>query len=242
MIAPYFDLSIIIPARQEKLRLPKTLRLLEGFLKKFPYSTEIIIVIQGEDETAALVCEAAKSNSKIRLLHDPKGEGKGLAVRQGIVAARGAIVLFMDADLSVPLSCVEVLFKKIYESPHLDILIGSRHLPESQILIRQPLLRRLLGRAFNGLLRVMGLTHFNDTQCGCKFFRREAAKKIIPHATIDGFAFDVELLLLAEQAGLKIEEAPVIWADAGNSRFGIHRDGMKSLQDIGFLFLKKMTY
>ncbi|HLB33968.1 MAG: hypothetical protein A3F67_02220 [Verrucomicrobia bacterium RIFCSPHIGHO2_12_FULL_41_10] len=226
------DLSIIIPARQEALRLPKTLHLLQKFLNEQSYSAEIIPVVQGEDETTTIIINAATTDPRIRPIFDPTGRGKGLAVRQGVKAAQGNIILFMDADLSVPLSCLQLLIKNFIQSPHDDLLIGSRHLPDSNILIPQPFLRQMLGKIFNLALRLSDLTHFRDTQCGCKLFRHDAAKKIFAQSTLNGFAFDVEILLLAQHLGYQIKEVPVEWANAGNSRLGLLRDGFRAIQDI----------
>ena len=224
--------SIIIPARQEALRLPKTLRLLQNFIDQHSYSAEIIPVIQGDDATSTIVAEIAAADSRIRPIFDTLGVGKGRAVGLGMKAAQGTILLFIDADLSVPLSCMHRLMKTMENTPHIDLLIGSRYLPESRILIPQPFLRRFSGRVFNILLRVLGLTRLHDTQCGCKLFRHEAAKKIFANTTIEGFAFDVQALLLAQHWGYHTQEAAVEWIDTGNSRFDLLRDGFKALQDI----------
>lgn len=235
------DLSIIIPAHQEATRLPKTICLLEEFLKSFPYSVEIIPVIQGNDETANIIRRTAATDPRFYPIFDIDGKGKGRAVRQGVEAAQGKIILFMDADLSVPLSSVQRLVEQLIHSPHLDLLIGSRRLLKSRILIHQSLTRRLLGKIFNTTLKLVGLTKLHDTQCGCKLFRYEVAKKIFNHTSIEGFGFDVELLFLAEYFGYQIEEAPVDWADQKNSHFRIFRDGSKTLRDIWLLRKKKKS-
>ncbi len=226
------DLSIIIPARQEALRLPKTLSLVQKFFEKKSYNIEIIPVIQGHDQTASFVAAAAAVDSRIHPIFDLGGHGKGRAVRLGMQAAQGNIILFMDADLSVPLPCLEQLIEKFLLSPSDDLFIGSRHLRESTILTPQTFLRHILGRALNLLLRLSGLTCFRDTQCGCKLFRHDAAQRIFALSIMDGFAFDVEILLLAKKLGYQIKEVPVTWANVGNSRLRLLRDGLKALKDI----------
>jgi dolichyl-phosphate beta-glucosyltransferase len=234
-------LSIIIPARHEAERLPKTIFLLEGFFKKISWSVEVLLIIQGDDETVAIARGAAEADPRFHPIFDTHGKGKGRAVRQGVAAAQGKIILFMDTDLSVPLSSVEKLVEELLHSPHLDILIGSRRLPQSRILIQQPATRRLLSKIFNRTLKLAGLTKYSDTQCGCKLFRHEAAKKIFAQTSIEGFGFDVELLLLAEYFDYKIGEAPIDWADGENSHFRIFRDGIQTLQDIWLLRNKKKS-
>lgn len=225
------SLSVVIPARNEKARLPDTLRRVHDWIVRSGRTAEIIPVVQGNDGTAALVEGAAIGDPSLRPVIQPSGEGKGMAVRLGIAAARGGIILFTDADLSVPVECLEELVGLLESHPELDGLLGSRRLPGSRIVIQQPLMRRLSGRSFNAALRLGGLTRYRDTQCGCKLFRHDAAKAIFSRSTLDGFAFDVEILNLAEQLGYRMREVPVTWADAGGSRVWLPRDGWKALRD-----------
>ena len=225
------SLSVVIPARNEKERLPETLRRVREWIDRTGRNAEIIPVVQGNDGTAELVETAAKADPALRPVIQPVGEGKGMAVRLGITVARGEIILFTDADLSVPVECLEELVRTLETSPGLDGLLGSRRLPGSRITIPQPPMRRLSGRAFNAALRFGGLTRFRDTQCGCKLFRHDAAKAVFSRSELDGFAFDVEILNLAEQLGFRMREVPVTWADAGGSRVLLPRDGWKALCD-----------
>jgi len=225
-------LSIIIPARNEAHRLPKTIERLQDFFQYHPWSLEIIPVIQGTDETASLICELAKKDPRIKPIIDPQGRGKGRAVRSGIEQAHGDIILFIDADLSVPPHCLAHLVEQFQSTPSCDALIGSRQHPQSKITHPQPWHRRFVSRAFNFFLRSQRLTKFRDTQCGCKLFRREAAKMLFSYSMINGFAFDIEILLLAKNFGYKVTEVPVEWADEGHSHFGILSDGMQALEDV----------
>ena len=225
------ELSVVIPARNEAHRLPSTLLKLGDWIRNSGRATEIIPVVQGDDDTALIVEKMAHADHSIRPLIQRSGNGKGFAVREGIAAARGLVILFTDADLSVPAECLEKLVSLLESRPDLDGIIGSRRLPGSRIVIRQPLMRRLSGKAFNLALRLWGLTDFQDTQCGCKLFRHDAAKAIFARSQLNGFAFDVEVLKIAELLGYKLEETPVVWADAGGSRVWLPRDGFKALQD-----------
>jgi dolichyl-phosphate beta-glucosyltransferase len=224
-------LSVVIPARNEARRLPKTLRLIREWIGRSGRPTEVIPVVQGDDGTSELVEEAARGDRTLRPVIQHSGNGKGMAVRLGIAAARGEITLFTDADLSVPVASLEELVSMMERHPALDGLIGSRRLPESRIVVKQPLTRRISGKAFNMALRIGGLTRFHDTQCGCKLFRHDTAKAIFAKSRLDGFAFDVEILMIATELGCRIEEVPVTWADAGGSRVWLPRDGFKALCD-----------
>ena len=224
-------LTVIIPARNEEKRLPKTLGLIKEWIAASGRATEVIPVIQGDDGTASFVSNAALSDHTLHPLIPLTGSGKGMAVRIGVAAARGDIVLFTDADLSVPLDCIEKLVSMMEGDPGIDGILGSRRLSGSHIVIPQPPLRRISGRAFNLALRLGGLTRFADTQCGCKLFRLDAARKIFSQSQLDGFAFDVEILNIAEQLGYHMREVPVTWADAGGSRVWLPRDGFRALRD-----------
>jgi len=237
-------LSIVIPARNEAARLPETLRTIRQWIDSSGRVTEVIPVVQGHDNTSEIVESAALQDPTLRPIIQHTGHGKGMAVRLGITAARGGIILFTDADLSVPIECLERLVTMMEQGSAPDGILASRRLPESQIIIRQPLLRRLSGKAFNMALRAGGLTRFADTQCGCKLFCHDAAKAIFAKSELDGFAFDVEILNIAAQLGYRMEEVPVSWGDAGGSRVWLPRDGFRALRDAWKLrerFVKKPT-
>ncbi len=224
-------LSIIIPAHNEAARLPKTIERLQHFFQDYPWTLEVIPVIQGTDETSSFICELAKIDSRIKPLIDPLGRGKGRAVRAGVEQAQGDIVLFIDADLSVPPYCLAQLIEQFQATPSCHILIGNRYHPQSKITHPQTWHRRVLSRSFNFFLRAQRLTKFRDTQCGCKLFRRDVAKILFSYVLINGFAFDVEILLLAKNFGYQILEAPVEWSDGGYSHFRIFSDGLQTLED-----------
>ncbi len=224
-------LSIVIPARNEEKRLPKTLELIRDWTLKSGRLTEVIPVVQGDDRTAEIVDAAAANDPNLLPIIQHSGQGKGMAVRLGITAARGSIILFTDADLSVPVECMEDLVCIMEAHPEFDVILGSRRLPDSKITIAQPPMRQLSGKAFNMALRVGGLTRFADTQCGCKLFRHHAAKEIFAKSELNGFAFDVEILNIAEHLGYQIKEVPVTWADVGGSRVWLPRDGFRALRD-----------
>ena len=224
------SLSIIIPAHNEALRLPKTISQLQDFFQYYPCSLEMIPVIQGTDGTASLICELASKDNRIKPLIDIQGRGKGRAVRFGVEQAQGDTILFIDADLSIPPHCLVRLVEQFQATSSCDILIGNRRHPESKITHSQSWHRCFLSYTFNALLRFWHLTTFRDTQCGCKLFRHNVAKTLFSYALANGFAFDIEILVLAKNFGYNVEETPVEWSDQGHSLFGIFKDGMQALE------------
>lgn len=216
--------SIVIPARNEAARLPASLLEMRS---AFPTQDwEFLVVIEpSHDATEVLAREAAAGDTRFRFLCNPVARGKGFAVKQGMLAAKGDVVFFMDADLSVPLHRVPFFLEHFSQA---DILIGSRRHPHSKIPIRQPWTRELYGRLFNMALRAVGATEFRDTQCGFKAFTRRAAQGIFPLVAQDGFGFDVEVLALGRCLGFRTRELPVEWSDAGGSRLRPIRDGITS--------------
>lgn len=149
----------------------------------------MIVVEPGTDDTAGAAHEAARRDERFRIHINPSAHGKGHAVKTGMLLARGDLIFFMDADLSVPLRFVGEFLRA---SARADVLMGSRRHGDSLISIRQPLARELAGRLFNRVLRCAGTTRFADTQCGFKAFRREAACEIFSRVRQQGFGFDVE--------------------------------------------------
>lgn len=226
------QLSLIIPARNEAHRLPDSLGKIRVFLEKWPVATEVILWIERSDDgTLELARQAVAEDGRFRVFGAQTANGKGYAVRQGMLRARGEVRLFMDADLSVPLEFVAKSWDFLQEQPTIDVLCGSRRVPGSRILKPQPFLRAWCGRFFNLLIRCTGCTHMHDTQCGFKAFRQPAAEAVFSKATSNGFAFDVEILLLAEKMGFEIHEFPVDWYDAPGTRLRAVRDGLRAFWD-----------
>jgi dolichyl-phosphate beta-glucosyltransferase len=232
------QVSIIIPAYNEARRLPNSLGLVRDFLAGSPYwagaarSYEVLVVVEhSTDGTLELAREAASEQANFHIIDNRVQRGKGHAVRTGMRQARGAIVFYMDADLSVPLEEIERFLAHFEAHPEDEVLLGSRQHPESRIERRQGWLRQTMGRMFNRILRLLAPLPFRDTQCGFKAFRREAAREIFELQTIDGFAFDVEVLLLAQALGYRIHELPVRWLNSPESKVNIVRDSLRMLGD-----------
>ncbi len=211
-------LSIVIPAYNEELRIMKTLNEFYNYFTK-KYNTEIIVVCDGNtDRTPELVAKFAKTHRAVKLLTFPKRLGKGGGIIAGLKAARGDLIGFVDADsATLPAdynNLVEALLKN-----KIDGAIASRYLPESRILIKQPLYRKFLSRGWNFLVRILFQVPFTDTQCGAKVFRGTAIKKIIPRMQSIGFEFDVEVLWRLNREGFKVKEVPTTWAHQEYSKF-----------------------
>jgi dolichyl-phosphate beta-glucosyltransferase len=218
--------SIIIPAYNESARIRATLDRVLAYAAGRGWNAEIIVVNDGSrDDSAEVVREYAAVKSRLRMLENPGNRGKGYSVRNGMLHARGEVLLFTDADLSSPIEEAEKLFGAIAGGA--DVAIGSRWLRSDLQSQRQPLYRQLFGRIFNLMLRItLGLT-FKDTQCGFKAFTRTAGQRIFPLQTIERWGFDPELLYLAKKFGFKIAEVPVAWAHREGTRISPLRDGIR---------------
>jgi len=218
-------LTVVIPAYNEEHRLRPTLDRMRDYFSGQSYSVEMIVVDNASsDRTGEVAREAG-----VTVLCEPR-RGKGAAVRTGMLAAQGAHVLFSDADLSTPIEEVEKLLAALGAGR--DVAIGSRALPESNLAVRQPWYRELIGRAGNLLVRLMAVRGVADTQCGFKLFGRETARRLFGAQRMTGIAFDMEILFLAQRLGLRIAEIPVTWIDNPDTRVSRVRDSLDALKDL----------
>jgi len=209
-------LSIIIPAYNEEKRIPNTLLKLLNYLSTKSYQWEIILVDDGStDRTSEIAREVIKNNS-LTVIKNHLNQGKGYSVKRGVLSSTGKVLLFSDADLSTPIEELDKML--LWIDKGYDILIGSRALPESIIETRQPWYRQLMGKTFNLLVQSLVLKGFNDTQCGFKCFTRESALRVFTLQRLTGFAFDVEILYIAQKCGFKIKEQPVRWINSPESK------------------------
>jgi glycosyltransferase involved in cell wall biosynthesis len=230
MPAPFY--SIIIPAYNEAERIGASLDRILSYIAESRWSAEVIVVNDGSrDNTSEVVQEYSVRNPIIRVLENPGNRGKGYSVRNGMLNASGQVLLFTDADLSSPIEEANKLFAVI-ESGQADVAIGSRYLQSELQTRKQPLHRRMLGRAFNGALRmILGLSYV-DTQCGFKAFNRKAVTTIFPNMKIERWGFDPEILFLARRYGLRVAEVPVSWAHDHRSKISPMRDGTRMLGEL----------
>ncbi len=220
-------LSVVIPAYNEESRLPLTLRSLVAYLRSLGRPFEIVVADDGSaDATIEVARAAAVEVSVIGLPH----RGKGAAVRAGVLASRGELALITDADLSTPIAELDRLVAAL--DGGCGVAIGSRHAPGARVEVPQGLGRRAAGRMFNLLVRALVLPSLHDTQCGAKLFSRDAALAVFERCRTDGFAFDVEALLLAERLGYRVVEVPVAWRDVPDSRVRPVTDGLRMLWEV----------
>jgi dolichyl-phosphate beta-glucosyltransferase len=233
------EISIVIPAYNEEKRIEKTLKKIYEYFKEKGVEFEIIIVDDGsKDKTVEIVERFSLDKKEIRILKHEKNMGKGAAVKTGILNAKGELILFTDADLSTPIEEFEKLKNEI-EGGY-DIAIGSRALKDSKIIIPQPFYRRIIGRIFPLLVRLIVIKDFKDTQCGFKLFKNEAAKKIFSRLKINGFAFDVEVLARGKKEGFKIAEIGVVWYNSPESKVSVLKAPIKMFLELNKIkkFLK----
>jgi glycosyltransferase involved in cell wall biosynthesis len=211
-------LSVIVPAYNEVARIGGTLAAMTEYLGHQPFSYEIIVAADGNDGTREAVAALAATDSRIRVLGSPERGGKGKGVRQGVLIAHGEFVGFLDADYKTPIDAFDGVLPHLRQGA--DLVIGSRVVSGARILQHQPLYRRLGSRAFAAVMHTLvGLEDVSDTQCGFKFFRAPVAREIFSHQTIDGYMFDIEILLLAKKLGYRIVEVGVPWRDDGDTRY-----------------------
>jgi dolichyl-phosphate beta-glucosyltransferase len=223
-------LSVIIPAYNEEKRLPETLKSVIAFLQKQNYSSEVLVVDDGsKDKTSDVVRDfAGKAQVQVGAIKgiqklddvqypDGKNRGKGYAVRYGLMQAVGKYRVFMDADNSTSIDHVDRFFPYFKDQGY-DIVIGSRHLSDSDVEIHQAWYKELAGQMGNLLIQALAVRGIHDTQCGFKMFTGASVEKICPRLTIDRWGFDVEILAVAQRLGFKMKEAPVVWLNDPNSR------------------------
>jgi dolichyl-phosphate beta-glucosyltransferase len=220
----------VIPAFNEEGRLPATLARIAAYLMSQSQllPAEIIVVDDGSTDATARVVEgfSAPAGLRVQAVRLGRNRGKGAAVRAGLAASTGALVLISDADLATPIEELGALL----ESKAM-LAAGSRGLRRELIVRRQPLPRDTLGRLFNLGLRLLGLTTLRDTQCGFKLLEGGLARRLAGELRLDGFAFDVELLARARRSGAAVVEVPVRWYHVESSRVRPLRHGLQMLRD-----------
>ena len=226
-------LTLIIPAYNEADRLPNTIQQIQEHRRSWNFPFELIIVVEpSEDRTLGLAENAVKSRSDLKVLTHHEKRGKGFAVRSGMHRARGDFIFFTDADLSTPLEDLDAAMALFTRDRSIDVIVGNRMHPESQILERQNLTRESMGKVFNRIVQMATGLRIKDTQCGFKGFRNRAAKEIFGRQRMDGFSFDVEVLLLAQAMGFAIVELPVHWTNSTASRVHPIRDSTRMFFDV----------
>ncbi len=216
-------LSLIVPAWNEGApdRLPESLKKIVAFVESQDFPIEVVIVNNNStDNTLEIAESVAAKHSYIRVMTET-AQGKGAAVRKGMFEAQGEYLFICDSDLSMPIE--EVLKFLPPQANNYDVAIASREAPGAR-RVGEPEMRHIMGRIFNLIVQIIAVRGLNDTQCGFKCFRREIAHELFLLQTIDGWAFDVELLFIAQQRGYRIIEVPITWYYKAESKVNPIKD------------------
>lgn len=203
--APF--LSLIVPAYNEELRLPDSLARIDAFIRSQSYSTEVFVIENGSTDHTLEVAQAFSRKHAAFIVEHSDLRGKGLAVRQGMLAARGEFRMMLDADLSMP---VDQIPRFLPPQQNADVVIASREAPGA-VRYDEPSFRHLGGRLITTMIKILALPGIQDTQCGFKCFRAEVAEDLFSKQTLMGWSFDVELLYMARLRGYSIVELPIPW-------------------------------
>jgi dolichyl-phosphate beta-glucosyltransferase len=231
-------LSIVVPAYNESGRLPGSLRRIREHFDAAGEEYEVIVVDDGSaDDTYAAACALADGWPQLSVVRFERNRGKGAAVREGMLRARGEHRLFTDADLSTPLEELPRLRAELQGGTH--VAIGSRGLADSQIEVHQQMRRELMGRTYNRLLQLIVLPGIHDSQCGFKVFTADAAVACFEPLRTMRFGFDAEVLLRAQGMGWRIAEVPVRWRHVEASRVNSVRDASRMLFDLLLLRVRR---
>ena len=222
------QLSLIIPAYNEEKLIRGSLSEFVSYLNKKDYSWEIIVADDGSSDNTSKIVKSF-NNPKIKLVALAKNQGKGAALKAGFLKAEGEYQIFSDADLSVPIPTIEPFMQKLKDY---DVVIASRRVKGAQIKVHQPWLRENMGRVFTALTQILTGSSVVDFTCGFKGFRKNAAKQIFGKSLISRWAYDAEIVFLAEKKGLKILQHPVSWINRKDTRVRLNRVVLESLRDL----------
>jgi dolichyl-phosphate beta-glucosyltransferase len=219
-------ISIIIPVFNEENRIRKSLDEISVFLKSFSEQTELVVVDDGSWDATPKILEEYKQKLALKVVTLKNNQGKGAAIRAGISSATGGKILFTDIDLSVPIDFL-VSFNEALTGD-IDIVIGSREHPDSQIEVKQFWLRELAGYSFTVLTNAVLQVGATDFTCGFKLFRKEAARKIFAKQLVNRWTFDAETLFLAKKYEFEVKEMPVVWKHGEGSKVRFPQDLIES--------------
>lgn len=228
---PY--LSIIIPAYNEAHRLPAYLQEIDRYFRERNRldHIEVVVVDDGsEDGTLAVLDSLQYQGFSLCVLRLPANQGKGYAVRMGMLSAQGELRLFADADGATPITELAKLEARIAQGA--EIAIGSRALNDPTCVLHVQWHRKFFGRLFHLFVRTLGIRGLADTQCGFKLFQHHAVKDLFPLLQLNGYGFDVELLFIAQRRGYRIAEVAINWADRPGSKVRVIKDGIRMLGEL----------
>jgi dolichyl-phosphate beta-glucosyltransferase len=232
-----YAFSIVVPVYNETSRLLDGFRQISDAVRKQKTSVELILVDDGSDVSTEEYLRSSslkrrvnemKRNKQLFFIRLPENRGKGAAITQGMLEAKGTHILFTDIDCSVPMTFIPDLLASL--NVH-DVAIGSRRLPDSVIVVHQPFIRETAGKIYTFLSNWICQLHVSDATCGFKAFKRNAAKKIFSQITVKRWSFDAEVLFIARKQALLIAEVPVSWTNKTGSRVKA-RDSIQSFWEL----------
>ncbi len=234
------DFSLVVPAYNESRRLSLTLPQILEYLEACPElrDPELVIVDDGSTDDTAQIARGYLADFPGRVVSYPQNRGKGHAVKVGMLAARGAIRLFSDADLSTPLEEIPGFLASHRRGN--DVVIGSRKRHGARVSVRQPLLRESMGKVFTLLSNILVVSGVSDFTCGFKSFTAAASEAVFPKLTIYDWSYDTELLFLVRRLGLRLAEVPVRWEDDPDTRVDRYGAALRSLTCLLRLFLRRI--
>jgi dolichyl-phosphate beta-glucosyltransferase len=233
------QLSVVIPAYNEQSRLPATLASVHEYLTQRGSDFEILVVDDGShDSTPDIVQTFANEHVGVRLLSYQPNQGKGHAIRTGILSAKGNLILIDDADGSSPIIELERLERAITGGA--DIAIGSRAKPDDSRQVKALAYRKFVGNTFNFIVQRLLLPGIYDTQCGFKLFKAEKARDIFSVSEINGYGFDVEVLHIAKLRGYRIAEVGINWHNVEGSKVNVLVDSPKMFVEVLKISLKSL--
>lgn len=225
-----YRLSVIIPAFNEHRRIGDTLDSVQAYLGNQSYRSEVIVVNDGSADDTAVMIEQHRRHRDFHVITNEHNYGKGYSVKRGLLAAKGRFLVFTDADNSTPIEEI-AKFWPYFEQGY-EVIIGSRALRTSEIVIHQARYRELMGKTFNIFVQLVALRGIKDTQCGFKAFTNHAAHVIFPRQTINRWGFDPEILFIARKHHLPIAEVPIRWTNSPDSRINSFRDSYTMFREL----------
>lgn len=225
-------LSLVVPAYNEAPRIEASLAQLLDYAASSAMVCEIILVIEKSTDGTADIARRVLAGTDVVVIETQVNRGKGYAVKTGMLRATGDFAFYMDLDLATPLAEIAKFVEHAQAAPSVAIWIGNRRHAQAEIVRRQPLLRRTTGKVFSALVRSLGLSGLSDTQCGFKMFRQHTIRPVFERQRIDGFTFDVEILLIARRLGFEIRDLPVQWQDAAGTKLRVVQDSLKMFVDL----------
>lgn len=225
------DVSIIIPAKDEAKRLPLFLQEVIDYCLNSKLSYEIVVVDDGSsDDTSRVALDFKKIFTALTVIRLGVNYGKGYAVKKGLLASKGRVALFLDADGST--GPEEIEKNLIFFDQGYDIVIGSRVLVEKGSKVKTRFYRKWMGLLFNFLVHTFLIKGINDTQCGFKMFKQGIIKPLFERVQLNGFGFDLEVLYLAKRMGFKVKEVAVNWKHVDGSKINLVSDSYKMFLNI----------